>query len=187
MARTKISVRLEREAREAEASRAAGGEDEGDAGSEEDAPVRNEAHVADSDREVDMGAAQRSEGGGGGGGSGEGQDEAEAVDIEMGDGDEGEEGRTEEGEHARELDDVITPRKSKRVATEIELSKAVSQKQKNALTSDIKGIEGPLPTRKELVARVQDHADNEEAVDKLQKAISDELAGGKDSTVLSAG
>ena len=179
MARTKISLRLEREAQEAEASGAGGGEDEGDAGSGEDGGVIEEedpawkgAHVGSSDSEADGGAAQRSGGGGGGGGSGEGQDQGEAVDIKMGDGDEGEQGRAKEGEQARELGDVVTPRNFKRAAPEIELSKAVSKKQKNALPSDIEGIGGPPPTRKELVACVQDHVDNEEAVDSLREAIS---------------
>ena len=121
---------------------------------------------------MDGGAAQRSEGGGGGGASGEGQDEGGAVDIEMGDGDGGGGGRANEGGQERDLGDVLTPRNSKRATPEIELSKAVSKKQKNALPSDIEGIGGPPPTRKELVACVQDHVDNEEAVDSLREAIS---------------
>ena len=194
MARTKVSARLEREAREAEASRAGGGEDEGGAGSgekgggcDEDHPVQKEACEGISDRDEDEGAEKRSEWGDDGRRSGEGQGEGGAVDIEMGDGDEGEECCTEEGRQARELDDVITPRKSKRAAPAIELSKDVSTKQKNALTSDIEGIEGPPPTKEIFEARVQDHVDNEEAVAKLRETIPDEFAGGKDSTVVSAG
>ena len=64
MARTKISVRLEREAREAEASRAGGGQDEGDAGSveergggsDEEAPVRKEVLTGSSDNGADGGS-----------------------------------------------------------------------------------------------------------------------------------
>jgi len=175
---TKISARLEREAREVEASGAGGGEDEGDAesgqegvrGSEEQAPVRKEAREGKSDREANGGAEKRSEGGGGGGGSGEGQDEGGAVDIEMGDGDEGGECRQKEGGQARALGDVVTPCNSKRAAPEIELSKAVSKKQKNALPSDIMG---GLPRFREVLAVcVQDHVDNAEAVDSLREAIS---------------
>lgn len=179
MACTKISARLEREAREAEASRAGGGEDEGDAesgqegvgGSAEEDTVRMEAREGRSDGEADGGADQRSEGRGGGGGSGEGQDEGGAVDIGMGDGDEGREGRAKEGEHARALGDVVTPRNSKRAAPEIELSKAVSKKQKDALPSDIMG--GLPRFSQERVASVKNHVDNEEAVGSLREAISD--------------
>jgi hypothetical protein len=179
MAHTKISTRPEREAREANSSRAGGGQDEGDAGSveegdggsDEEAPLQQEVREGSSDVEEDGGAKKRSEGGDGGRGSGEGQDEAGAVDIEMGDGDEGEEGPGKEGGLARALSDDLTPRNFKRAAPEIELSKAVSKKQKNALPSE---ITGGLPRfREELVACVQDRVDNEEVVDSQREAIPD--------------
>lgn len=97
----------------------------------------------------------------------------------MGDGDEGGEGRAEEGEQARAptLSDkggvVITQRIYKRAAPEIELPRAVNKKQKQALIFDIEGIEGPLPTRKEFLALVQDHVDTEEEGFSLREAISD--------------
>ena len=79
----------------------------------------------------------------------------------------------EEGGQTREQGDVVTPRKSKRAAPEIELSKAVSKKQKNALHSDTEGIEGLPPTREELVACMQDHVKNLKTVDSLREAIFD--------------
>ena len=178
MAGTEISARDEREAREAESSRAGGGEDEGDAGrrqgggggSEEKAPVRQEAREGSSVSEADGGAEQRSGMGGGEGGSGEGHEEGAAVDIEMGDGDLGREGRVKEGEQACALGDVVTPRNSKRAAPEIELSQAVSKKERNAWPSNIMG--GLPEFSKELVGCVQDQVDSAEAVDRLREAIT---------------
>ena len=178
MESTAISARPVCEAREAKASRASGGQDEGDARSveegggrsDEEAPVWKETREGSSDSEEDGGARKRSEGGDGGGRSGEEQDEGGAVDIEMDDRNEGVEGRAKERGRARALSDVVTPRNLKRAAPEIELSMAVSKKQNNALPSDIMG--GLPQFREELVACVQDHVDNEEAGDSLREAIS---------------
>ena len=174
MASTAISARPEREAREANASRASGGQDEDDARSveegsgwsDEEVPFWKQEREGSSDSEEDGGEEKRSEGGDGGRGSGGGQDEGGVGDIKMNDRDGGGEGRATEGGRARALSDVVTPRNSKRAAPEIELSKAVSKKQKNA-------VMGGLPRfSEELVACVQVYVDAEEAGDSLREAIS---------------
>ncbi|KAJ1476310.1 hypothetical protein T484DRAFT_1825324, partial [Baffinella frigidus] len=138
MARTKLSDRLAREARLAEASRIA------EEGSDEEAPVRKRSSASEGRGDEDDGdVAMRSEGGDDGGGSGERQDEEGWRDIEMGD--ENEWGCAEEAEHPPTLPDqgeLTAPRKSKRVAPEIELPTAVNKKQKKNV-SWAEGIEGP--------------------------------------------